>query len=162
MSARPAVFRDRRLSLTVQYAVRRRGIPTPAQLRRWARAALERDARLTVRIVGDGEARALNRIFRGQDRPTNVLTFVMSEEPRLAGDLALCAPLIAREARAQGKSAAAHYAHLVVHGVLHLQGYDHEHDRAARAMERRETQIVTRLGFPDPYDLQSHGRRPAN
>jgi probable rRNA maturation factor len=151
MSARPAVFRDRRLGLTVQYGVRGRGIPPPAQLKRWARAALERDARVTVRIVGEAEARALNRVFRGKDRPTNVLTFVMSEEPRLAGDLALCAPLIAREARAQGKSAAAHYAHLVVHGVLHLQGYDHGNERDARVMERLETRIVTRLGYPDPY-----------
>jgi probable rRNA maturation factor len=154
MSARPAVFRDGSLSLAVQYGVRRRGVPTRAQLRRWARAALERDARVTVRFVGDGESRALNRAFRGKDRPTNVLTFVMSEWPRLEGDLALCVPLIAREARAQKKSTAAHYAHLVVHGVLHLQGYDHESDREARAMERRETQIVTGLGFPDPYQEQ--------
>ena len=152
MSARPAVFRDRRLSLTVQYGVRGRAIPTPAQLKRWARAALERDAQVTVRIVGEREARALNRSFRGKDRPTNVLTFVMSGEPRLAGDLALCAPLIAREARSQKKSAAAHYAHLVVHGVLHLQGYDHDNERDARVMERLETRIVTRLGYPDPYD----------
>ena len=143
---------ERRLSLEVQYGVRGRGVPTASQVRRWARAALERDARMTVRIVGDREARALNRVFRGKDRPTNVLTFVMSEKPRLAGDLALCAPLIAREARAQKKSAAAHYAHLVVHGVLHLQGYDHESERQARAMERLETRIVTRLGYPDPYD----------
>jgi probable rRNA maturation factor len=140
-----------RLSLDVQYGVRARGLPTATQVRRWARAALERDARVTVRIVGDGEARALNRAFRGRNRPTNVLTFVMSEKPRLAGDLALCAPLIAREARAQRKSAAAHYAHLVVHGVLHLQGYDHENQREAHAMERLETRIVTRLGYPDPY-----------
>ena len=154
MSARPAVFGDRRLSLAVQYGVHGRGVPTRTQVRRWARAALERDARVTVRVVGDTESRALNRVFRGKDRPTNVLTFVMSEQPRLEGDLALCAPLIAREARAQKKSAAAHYAHLVVHGMLHLQGYDHDSDREARSMERRETQIVTRLGFPDPYEAR--------
>jgi probable rRNA maturation factor len=82
---------------------------------------------------------------------TNVLSFVMREKPALEGDLALCAPVIAREARAQGKSLAAHYAHLVVHGVLHLQGHDHETPRAARRMERRESRIVTALGFPDPY-----------
>jgi probable rRNA maturation factor len=140
-----------RLGLAVQYAVRARGLPSPAQLRRWARAALERDARVTVRIVGRGEARALNRDFRGRNHPTNVLTFVMRERPRLEGDLALCAPVIAREARSQKKSAAAHYAHLVVHGVLHLQGYDHQREREAQAMERRESRIVTRLGFPDPY-----------
>ena len=146
--------RNPRLELAVQYAVRARGLPSQAQLRRWARAALERNARVTVRIVGGGEARALNRKFRHRDRPTNVLTFVMRTRPRLEGDVALCAPLIAREARAQHKSAAAHYAHLVVHGVLHLQGYDHQAKREARAMERRETRIVTRLGFPDPYGDQ--------
>jgi len=144
-----------RLGLAVQYAVRARGLPSPAQLKRWARAALERDARVTVRIVGRGEARALNRDFRGRNHPTNVLTFVMRERPRLEGDLALCAPVIAREARSQKKSAAAHYAHLVVHGVLHLQGYDHQREREAQAMERRESRIVTRLGFPDPY--RPHG-----
>ncbi len=155
MSARQAASRDPRLRLSVQYAVRSQGLPSRAQLRRWARAALERDARVTVRIVGGNEARALNHNFRGKNRPTNVLTFVMRERPRLEGDLALCAPVIAREARAQHKSTAAHYAHLVVHGVLHLQGYDHGREREARAMERRETQIVTCLGFPDPY--QYHG-----
>jgi probable rRNA maturation factor len=105
-----------------------------------------------VRIVGAGEARALNRNFRGKDRPTNVLTFVLRERPRLEGDIALCAPVIAREARAGKKSAAAHYAHLLVHGVLHLQGYDHETEREARQMERRESRVVAGLGFPDPYE----------
>ncbi|HKA39692.1 MAG TPA: rRNA maturation RNase YbeY [Burkholderiales bacterium] len=135
----------------MQYATSRRGLPSRAQLRRWARAALERSARVTVRLVGAGEARALNRSFRGRNYATNVLTFVMRERPRLEGDLALCAPVIAREARAQRKSAAAHYAHLVVHGVLHLQGYDHESGTDARAMERRESSIVIRLGYADPY-----------
>jgi len=139
------------LVMTVQYATHARGLPSRARLRRWAHAALERDARLTVRIVGTGEARALNRHFRGTDRPTNVLTFVMRKRPRLEGDIALCAPVIAREARARRRSAAAHYAHLVVHGVLHLQGYDHETERQARLMERQESRVVAGLGFPDPY-----------
>ena len=151
MNARQAVSRSPRLRLAIQYAVRAHGLPSRAQIRRWTRAALERDAHVTVRIVGGGEALSLNRRFRGGDHPTNVLTFVMRERPRLEGDLALCAPVIAREARAQRKSTAAHYAHLVVHGVLHLQGYDHGRRREALAMERRETQIVTRLGYPDPY-----------
>jgi probable rRNA maturation factor len=138
----------------VQYATNGRGLPSRAQLRRWARTALERDARVTVRIVGNGEARKLNRHYRGKDYATNVLTFVMRVQPRLEGDLALCAPVIAREARAGHKSVAAHYAHLVVHGVLHLQGYDHETERDARAMERRESRVVTRLGYPDPYESQ--------
>lgn len=153
--------RARKLSMSVQYGARARGLPTPAQLRRWARAALERnvrvmerDARVTVRIVGGSEGRALNRNFRGRNYATNVLSFRMRDRPALEGDLALCAPVIAREARAQGKSLAAHYAHLVVHGVLHLQGHDHETRSGARRMERRESRIVTALGFPDPYEGQ--------
>jgi probable rRNA maturation factor len=147
--------------MAVQYGAPRRGLPAPARLRRWARAALEhkvrgmqRAARITVRIVGAAEGRALNRDFRGRNYATNVLSFRMKNAPALEGDLALCAPVIAREARAQGKDLAAHYAHLVVHGVLHLQGHDHETPRAARRMERRESRIVTALGFPDPYRHQ--------
>ncbi|HZM45604.1 MAG TPA: rRNA maturation RNase YbeY [Burkholderiales bacterium] len=146
--------RARKLSMSVQYGARARGLPTPAQLRRWARAALARNARVTVRVVGGSEGRALNRNFRGRNYATNVLSFRMRERPALEGDLALCAPVIAREARAQGKSLAAHYAHLVVHGVLHLQGLDHETRSGARRMERRESRIVTALGFPDPYEGQ--------
>jgi len=143
-----------RLGLTVQYAVKTSNLPTPAQFRRWARAALERDAQITLRLVGSREARALNRRFRGKDRPTNVLSFTLQRAPHLEGDLALCVPVITREARAQRKTRAAHYAHLVVHGVLHLQGYDHATAREAYRMERRETRIVTSLGFPDPYQEQ--------
>jgi len=148
-----------RLDLTVQYGINARGLPSRARLRRWARAALERDARVTVRIVGTEEARALNRNFRGMDRATNVLTFVMRERPRLEGDIALCAPVIAREARVRHLSPAAHYAHLLVHGVLHLQGYDHDTEREARQMERRESRVVARLGFRDPYGAMGNGRR---
>ena len=142
------------LTMAVQYGVNARGLPSRAQLRRWARAALSREARLTVRIVGRGEARMLNRRFRQEDHATNVLTFEMRRHPLLEGDIALCAPVIAFEARKQNKSLAAHYAHLVVHGVLHLQGLDHATGRQARAMERRESRIVTGLGFPDPYGTQ--------
>ena len=140
-----------KLDLSVQYAARSAALPSRTQVKRWARAALSRNARLTVRFVGSREARALNRDYRGKDYPTNVLTFVMREKPRLEGDLALCAPVVTREARAQRKSAAAHYAHLLVHGVLHLQGYDHETEREARLMERRESRVVQSLGFPDPH-----------
>lgn len=143
-----------RLGLAVQYAVNTPHLPSRAQLRRWARAALERDACITVRIVGIREGRALNRRFRSKNRATNVLSFTLRSAPRLEGDLALCAPVISREARAQGKNGTAHYAHLVVHGVLHLQGYDHVTVREARRMERRETQIVMGLGYPDPYKEQ--------
>jgi probable rRNA maturation factor len=142
---------DPRFMLSVQYGVRARNLPSRAAIRRWTRAALECDARVTVRIVGGAEGRSLNRRFRGRDYPTNVLTFVLRERPTLEGDVALCAPVIAREARAQRKKPAAHYAHLVVHGLLHLQGYDHERRRDALVMERRESRIVTGLGYPDPY-----------
>ncbi|MBI4207458.1 MAG: rRNA maturation RNAse YbeY, partial [Betaproteobacteria bacterium] len=104
--------RGPRLNLTVQYAVAARDLPGRAQLRRWVRAALERDARITVRIVGEVEGKALNRRSRGKRYATNVLTFVYRDVPPYEGDLALCAPVVAREARQQRKSLAAHYAHL--------------------------------------------------
>ena len=150
--ARPAAPR---LALTVQYATRSRNVPTRRELRKWVRAALAADACVTVRIVGLAEARQLNRRYRGRDYATNVLTFVMRGRRPYEGDLALCAPVVSTEARAQGKTIAAHYAHLTVHGVLHLQGYAHEHDIEAARMEKRETRILKRLGYPDPY--KHHG-----
>jgi probable rRNA maturation factor len=116
-------------------------------------AALERDAEVTLRIVGRTEGRKLNLAYRGRDYATNVLTFIYPDQPTLSGDIVLCAPVVRQEAKAQRIELAAHYAHLVVHGMLHLHGYDHEHDREARAMERLETEIVTRLGYPDPYAI---------
>ena len=148
-----------RLELAVQYASSMRNMPTRAQLRRWVRAALEHDARITIRLVGQAEGRALNRAYRGRDYATNVLTFVFRERPPYEGDLAICAPVVAREARAQGKSVAAHYAHLAVHGVLHLQGYDHESDADAAVMENRETAILARLGQRDPYAAVEHNTK---
>jgi len=107
---------------------------------------------VTLRIVGEREGESLNRRFRHQRHATNVLTFGYDEDDGLAGDIVLCAPVIAREARTQQKTLEAHYAHLTVHGLLHLQGYDHEHPRAARIMEAREVAILRRLGFPNPYE----------
>ena len=156
MSAR-GVRRKPRLALTVQYAVTSRRVPTRARVRKWARAALERDATITVRMVGQAEARVLNRNYRGKDYATNVLTFVMRDTPPYEGDLVVCAPVVVREARAQRKEIAAHYAHLIVHGVLHLQGYDHEREADAQVMERRESEVVTELGYPDPYDNDECG-----
>jgi probable rRNA maturation factor len=130
-------------------------------VRKWARAALDQAAQITVRIVGQAEARVLNRNYRGKDYATNVLTFVMRDSPPYEGDLVLCAPVVAREAREQRKEIVAHYAHLIVHGVLHLQGYDHEHEADARIMEKRESQVVTELGYPDPYRKDEGGRRKA-
>lgn len=142
-----------RLSLAVQYAVDEARAPTRPRLRRWVKAALGQDCAVTLRIVGAAEGRRLNREFRGKDYATNVLTFVYGNDPVTAGDIALCAPVIAREARAQGKTPEAHWAHLVVHGMLHLQGYDHEKVREARRMEALEIRIVTELGYPDPYRI---------
>jgi len=119
-------------------------------LRKWARLALAREAAVTVRYVGEAEGRRLNREFRGKDYATNVLTFVYADDP-LAGDLVICAPVVAREAKEQGKEVAARHAHLLVHGLLHLQGFDHERGADAKRMERHERRLLEKLGFPDPY-----------
>ena len=118
---------------------------------RWIRAALAAPAEITVRVVDGEEGQALNRDFRGKDYATNVLTFDYSREPVVSADLVLCAPVVAREAAEQAKSIEAHYAHLLVHGTLHAQGFDHEKARDAKVMEARETQILAALGFEDPY-----------
>ena len=145
-----------KLELTVQTAVNSPGLPTKAKLRRWLAAALEQNAAITVRFVGAAEGRALNRAYRGRDYATNVLSFGFGygDDGRgqiLAGDIVLCAPVLRREARAQGKALQAHVAHLTVHGALHLQGHDHQSARAAARMEALEQTILARLGFADPY-----------
>jgi len=118
---------------------------------RWIRAALEAPAELTVRIVGADEGRSLNRDYRGRDYATNVLTFDYSRSPVVAADLVLCAPVVRDEAKAQRLPLQAHYAHLLVHGTLHAQGYDHENEADARVMEARESELLQSLGFGDPY-----------
>ena len=122
---------------------------------KWIRHALQHDAEITVRIVGSEEAQALNRDYRQKDYPTNVLTFDYARPPAaplVQADLVLCAPVVAREAREQGKTLQAHYAHLLVHGTLHAQGWDHETSLTdAHAMESLEAQILARLGFKNPY-----------
>jgi len=140
-----------RVSLAVQYAVAPARLPKPATLRRWAGAAVDRDASVTLRFVGRREGRSLNARYRGAAHPTNVLAFAYDQSPRIEGDVVLCAPVLREEARAQRKSLTDHCAHLVVHGMLHLQGYEHDTDRAARAMEARESAILAALGVPDPY-----------
>ena len=137
--------------VSVQYAVPRKGLPAATRFRGWAKAALVRPASVTLRIVDEDEGRALHRNYRGKDYATNVLTFVYSVRRPLAGDIALCAPVVAREALAQSIALDAHYAHLTVHGLLHLQGYDHMDDRGAADMEARESRIMLALGFADPY-----------
>ena len=140
-----------RLVLTVQCAVDATALPSLRRLRRGMRAALERDAQVTLRIVDGNEGRALNRRYRGRDRATNVLTFVYDGGASLAGDIVLCAPIVRKEARAQGKPLAAHYAHLVIHGMLHLQGYDHARGADAARMEAREVALLRTLGYANPY-----------
>jgi probable rRNA maturation factor len=142
MPTKPA---RRKNSVTLQYAVARRGVPGAMAFRRWARAASP--SPVTLRIVGEREGRELNRTFRKVDHATNVLSFH-------TGDVVLCHPVIRREARAQGKSVSAHYAHLVVHGVLHLRGYAHEKKRDAARMEAREIRILRRVGVTNPYAVE--------
>lgn len=158
--------------ISVQRCVPASGIPAATTLRGWAMAALEADVGdLTIRIVDAEESRSLNHQYRGKDKPTNVLSFqgddaftppptpaararevsAASGRLRILGDLVICAPVVAAEAVEQGKTARAHWAHMVVHGCLHLLGHDHEKEREARRMEALEVSILKRLGFPDPY-----------
>ena len=141
-----------KLNLTVQYAsVHLNNLPTQTQFRKWAKAAIRVDTEVTIRIVDEAEGRQLNKAYRGKDYATNVLTFPLTEEPHLMGDIIICAPVVAAEAIAQNKPLEAHYAHLTVHGTLHLHGYDHEIEAQECLMEGLETAIVAKLGYADPY-----------
>jgi probable rRNA maturation factor len=157
--------RARAVVVTVQNAANGAKVPAPAQVRKWARAALAREVRgeLTVRIVDENESAALNSRYRGKKGATNVLSFLAEEAaaPHAAagellpfGDIVICAKVVEREAREQGKPIAAHWAHMVVHGALHLQGYDHEKAREAKVMEARERELLAKIGFPDPYSIK--------
>ncbi len=142
---------SKRLNLSVQYACNRDGLPLRADFVRWARAALDGGGEVTIRLVEPDEGQALNAEYRGKDYATNVLSFPYETEPVVMGDLVICPAVVAREAAEQGKPTAAHYAHLTVHGMLHLQGWDHEDDAEARAMEDEERKILAALGHADPY-----------
>ena len=165
---RPA---PRQLDLDIHFAVRPLGTPSPADFARWVSAALGsvRMAQLGLRVVDADEGQALNRDYRGKDYATNVLTFALNEGEEmiaglpLFGDIVLCAPVLRREARAGGRTLRAHCAHLVVHGMLHLQGHDHATPREAARMEARETALLAALGFADPYAPRhpEPARRPA-
>ena len=140
------------LTLSLQFADRTHSALLPRHaVARWIRAALASPAAITVRVVGLDEGRALNRDYRGKDYPTNVLTFDYERAPVVVADIVVCGPVVADEAQAQGIALADHYAHLLVHGTLHLLGFDHERARAARVMEAHEVRILRRLGVPDPY-----------
>jgi probable rRNA maturation factor len=142
------------LDVVLRYRTRRPWAPGPASLRRWARlAAGKRQGELGIRVVGSRESRALNARWRGRDKPTNVLSFPAAAYlgGRQVGDLVVCAPVVAREAREQGKPLAAHWAHMIVHGTLHLLGFDHARPADARRMEGRERALLARIGIADPY-----------
>ncbi|HEY9027593.1 MAG TPA: rRNA maturation RNase YbeY [Burkholderiaceae bacterium] len=141
------------LRLSLQFAdPSHRDLLPRHKVARWIRAGLEAPAAITVRIVGEDEGRTLNREYRRKDYATNVLTFDYVQEPEIEADLVLCAPVVEQEARKQKIDLVAHYAHLLVHGTLHAQGYDHEDDGPeAAAMEARETEVLAGLGFDDPY-----------
>ena len=145
------------LSLSLQFGalgdaqLHRTALPRH-KVTRWIRHALDADAEITVRIVDSEEGQAMNRDFRKKDYATNVLTFDYTQAPLVTADLVLCAPVVAKEAKEQGKTLQAHYAHLIVHGTLHAQGWDHETSKEdALEMEAREVEILDRLGFANPY-----------
>jgi metalloprotein, YbeY/UPF0054 family len=140
-----------KLSLSVQYASDAQHLPTRAQLRRWFKVALQREASITLRIVGEPEGRELNKNYRGKDYATNVLTFVYDDAEPLSGDIVICAPVVEREAAAQHKDLLAHYAHLTLHAALHLQSHEHGNDADAAEMEALETALMLKLRYPDPY-----------
>jgi probable rRNA maturation factor len=150
------------LNLEIQrIAEASQGIPSDALLSTWAEAAVEHagnELEMVIRIVDAAESRQLNRDYRGKDKPTNVLSFPF-EAPQqaplpLLGDLVICAPVVSQEAAEQNKTLEAHWAHMVVHGTLHLQGYDHQDDQQAQLMEDKERQILQRLNFSDPYIVE--------
>ena len=139
------------LSLSVQFASKENQLPSRSQFRKWVKAALRVDTEATVRIVDKKEGRALNLAYRGKDYATNVLTFPITEEPYLMGDIVICAPVVIKEAKEQNKPIEAHFAHLTVHGTLHLHGYDHPNDDQAKLMESIEVTTLMKLGYPSPY-----------
>jgi probable rRNA maturation factor len=156
----PARESRKLLQLDLSYAARRPWVPARAKFSTWVEAALALSGSgdawvVSVRTVGSARSRSLNLGYRGKDRPTNVLSFegpgAMPDGSRILGELVICVPVVAREARAQGKSVESHWAHMTVHGVLHLLGFDHERDREARKMAAQEIQILDRLGFSNPY-----------
>ena len=150
---------EKKLNLSVQYKVRGGNLPSRPQLRKWPLAALKQPAQITLRIVGEKEGRTLNRDFLNKNYATDVLTFTYLGSRPLRGDMALWVPVVIGEASERGISMKACYAHLVVHGVLHLQGYDHQHHTEALEMEKMEAQIITRLGFPNPHEREASAMR---
>ena len=154
-------FKQAQLWMDIQNVSTLAGIPSDALFRKWARKALRVNAEITLRIVDEAEGRALNKEYRGKDYATNVLTFYYEQQPDqglFIGDIAICHTVIMREAAAQKKAVWAHYAHMVVHGMLHLQGWEHESDADHHAMMRLEAHILKQLGFENPYHADDFER----
>lgn len=139
------------LKLAVQYVSSDSNLPKLSEFRQWAKATINVDTEVTIRLVDEEEGRHLNKTYRGKDYATNVLTFPLTEAPHLIGDIVICTSVVKSEAVGQNKPLEAHYAHLTVHGLLHLQGYDHEIEAQAELMESIETAIITKLGYANPY-----------
>ena len=139
------------LNIYTQYASKHANLPSKQQFSKWAKAAINVDTEVTIRVVDEQEGRELNSMYRGKDYATNVLTFPLTETPHLMGDIIICAPVVESEAQFQHKSLEAHYAHLTVHGILHLHGYDHEIEAQAELMESLEISILAKLGYANPY-----------
>lgn len=155
--------------VVIQNASSAVALPATRGLRTWARSAAEAGdpaAELTLRIVDEAESRALNNRYRGKDRATNVLSFPFEDPPGVStsvlGDVVICAPLVEREARASGRPAQAHWAHIVIHGVLHLRGYDHERDEDAVRMQAMESELLSACGFSDPYAAPAGSQAPVS
>jgi probable rRNA maturation factor len=152
---RPGAAQRPGLALTIQEVASDPALPIDRpRLRRWVRAALEHEASLVFRFVDEAEGRHLNHAYRERDRPTNVLTFAYAGAPRVEADIVICIPVVLAESKAARIAARDHLAHLVIHGTLHAQGYDHEDDGDARRMEAREVAILHRFGIADPYERQ--------
>ncbi len=147
------------LSLSLQRVCDFKELPSRSVMYRWMQRALERDAMITVRFVGEKEGHALNKQYRGIDRATNVLTFDYAHEPVAQADLVICVPVLHKECEQQNKGFKEHLAHLLIHGVLHAQGYDHANERQAKKMEQTETDILVSLGFLPPYPDRNYKPR---
>jgi probable rRNA maturation factor len=157
-----AIVLHQPVKVVIQRISNQAGIPTDYKLRKWARAALAgrpADAEITIRITGEKEAAALNKKWRGKNGATNVLSFPLAGNQNsssgLLGDIIICAPVVRREAKIQNKSEEAHWAHMVIHGILHLSGYDHIKPKEAAAMEKLEIRLLKKLGYKNPYHDQS-------
>lgn len=140
--------------IAIQDMVHTKPILKKTRCYKWLAPIIDQDAEITIRIVGSDESKNLNAMYRKKKYPTNVLSFLVDDAHHLIGDIVLCAPVIEEEARDQSKKLEAHYAHLIIHGALHLYGYDHENKKDAEIMEEKEIKILTKLGYKNPYLLE--------